>query len=139
MALDYETTRTEILILGGGGASIRAAIEADQSGISVVLVNKGAISRSGLTPMAGSAYQAAFAHSDPRDNGRVHFEDTAREGHYLGDENLIHTLTREAMDRALELERYGVRFIKKNDRFVQVRHPGQTFRRLTRSPDGDIK
>ena len=134
MTLEYETTRTDILVIGGGGAGVRAAIEAGQHGVSVALVNKGIISRSGLTAMAGSSYQAAFGNSDPRDDVQVHFKDTVREGRYLGDENLIQTLTQEAMDRAVELETYGVRFIKENGRFVQVRHPGQTYPRINQIP-----
>ncbi len=134
MVLEYDTTRTDVLIIGGGGAGVRAAIEADQNGVSVALVNKGIISRSGLTPMAGYSFQAAFGHTDPRDNIQMHFEDTVREGRYLGDENLIQALTQEAMERALDLERYGVRFTKKNGRFAQIRHPGQTYPRINRIP-----
>ena len=118
----------------GGGAGVRAAIEADNLGVSVALVSKGVISRCGLTPMAGYSYQAAFGHSNPADNPRVHFEDTVREGRRLGDENLVLCLTEEARERALEMERYGVRFTKAGDKFAQVRHPGQTYPRINRIP-----
>lgn len=128
--MDVETSRADVLIIGGGGAGLRAAIEADEAGVSVALVNKGLISRSGLTPMAGSSFQAAFGHSDPRDGVQVHFDDTVQEGRFLGDENLIQALVREAMDRAEDLERYGVRFIKEKGRFIQVRHAGQTYPRI---------
>ena len=129
-----DQVRVDVLIIGGGGAGVRAAIEADQNGVSVALVNKGIISRSGLTPMAGYSYQAAFGHADPRDNPEVHFADTVREGRYLGDENLIWALTREAMERGLELEGYGVRFTREEGKFAQVRHPGQTYPRINRIP-----
>jgi len=99
--LEYEKIRTDVLIIGGGGAGVRAAIEADNLGVSVTLLSKGIISRCGLTPMAGYSYQAAFGHSNPADNPQVHFEDTVREGRRLGDENLIQCLTEEAMERAL--------------------------------------
>jgi fumarate reductase (CoM/CoB) subunit A len=84
--------------------------------------------------MAGYSYQAAFGHANPADNPRVHFEDTVREGRRLGDENLILCLTEEARERALEMERYGVRFTKDGDKFAQVRHPGQTYPRINRIP-----
>lgn len=130
--MEYGKISADVLIIGGGGAGVRAAIEADNRGVSVALVSKGVISRCGLTPMAGYSYQAAFGHSNPADNPRVHFEDTVREGRRLGDENLIRCLTEEAMERALEMERYGVRFTKENGKFAQVRHPGQTYPRINR-------
>lgn len=132
--MEYGKIRTDVLIIGGGGAGVRAAIEADSLGVSVALLSKGIISRCGLTPMAGYSYQAAFGHSNPSDNPRVHFEDTVREGRRLGDENLIQRLTEEAMERALEMEKYGVRFTKAEGKFAQVRHPGQTYPRINRIP-----
>ncbi len=132
--MEYGKIRTDVLIIGGGGAGVRAAIEADSLGVSVALLSKGVISRCGLTPMAGYSYQAAFGHSNPSDNPRVHFEDTVQEGRRLGDENLIQCLTEEAMERALEMEKYGVRFTKAEGKFAQVRHPGQTYPRINRIP-----
>lgn len=132
--MEYAKIQTDVLVIGGGGAGVRAAIEADNLGASVALVSKGVISRCGLTPMAGYSYQAAFGHANPADNPRVHFEDTVREGRRLGDENLILCLTEEARDRALEMEKYGVRFTKDGDKFAQVRHPGQTYPRINRIP-----
>jgi fumarate reductase (CoM/CoB) subunit A len=132
--LEYSKIQSDVLVIGGGGAGVRAAIEADSLGVSVALVSKGVISRCGLTPMAGYSYQAAFGHANAADNPRVHFEDTVREGRRLGDENLILCLTEEARERALEMEKYGVRFTKDGDRFAQVRHPGQTYPRINRIP-----
>ena len=58
--MNQEIIKTDVLIIGGGGAGVRAAIEADRHGASVTLLNKGIISRSGISPMAGYSYQAAF-------------------------------------------------------------------------------
>ena len=132
--MKQEIIGTDVLIIGGGGAGVRAAIEADRHDVSVTLINKGIISRSGLTPMAGYSYQAAFGHVNPKDNIDVHFEDMVREGRHLGDENLIHALVHEAMDRALDLGTYGVHFAKKDGKFAQVRHPGQSYPRVNRIP-----
>ncbi|MBW1842262.1 MAG: FAD-binding protein [Deltaproteobacteria bacterium] len=132
--MKQEIIKTDVLIIGGGGAGVRAAIEADKQGVSVALINKGVVSRSGLTPMAGYSYQAAFGHADPKDNPEVHFEDMVREGRGLGDENLIHALVQEAKERALDLAHYGVHFARKDGKFAQVRHPGQTYPRINRIP-----
>jgi fumarate reductase (CoM/CoB) subunit A len=119
----------EVLIVGGGGAGTRAAIEADSCGAEVALISKGPIGRSGATPLAFTSYQAAFGHSDPRDNPKIHFEDTIREGRYLGDQNLVEALVTEARAGALDLQRYGVKFKKQDGKFYQALHPGETYPR----------
>lgn len=124
-----ERIETDVLVIGGGGAGARAAIEAHTKGASVILASKGPISRSGTTPQAWPSYEAPFGFEDPRDNPEVHFHDTVREGRFLGDENLVWPLASEAGQRALDLQQYGVRFEEKDGRFLQVHHPGQTYPR----------
>jgi len=124
-----EFLECDVLVVGGGGAATRAAIEADEQGVQVALISKGPIGRSGATPLAFTSYQAAFGHSDPRDNPRVYFHDTVREGRYLGDQDLIEAMVSEAVERALDLERYGVKFKKDDGQFYQALHPGETYPR----------
>jgi len=126
----FDVVSTEVLIIGGGGAGMRAAIAAAESGADVTLITKGQAARSGATPMACPSYQAAFAMEDPRDSADTAFEDTCYEGRYLGDENLIHALTSEATERAMEMLDYGVKFRTKDDgNFLQVVHPGHSYER----------
>lgn len=119
--------QTDVLIIGGGGAGMRAAIEAASLGCRVVVANKGPVGRSGTTPMAMEAFQAvAF----PGDSEEAHFRDTVAGGYHLGDKNLISVLVRDAAQRAKDLEAYGVRFKKKPDgSHDPMHHPGQTFPR----------
>jgi fumarate reductase (CoM/CoB) subunit A len=125
-----ETLETDVVIVGAGGAGMRAAIAAAEQGVRVILLTKGQAARSGATPMACPSYQAAFAMEDDRDNPEVAFEDTCFEGRYLGDENLIHVLTQEATERAMDMNRYGIKFRKKeNGTFLQVVHPGHSYER----------
>ena len=79
--------------------------------------------------MACPSYQAAAAMEDPRDDAAVAFRGAAIEGRDLGDENLIRVMTAEATERALDLERFGVKFRKTGDKFFQVSHPGHSFPR----------
>ncbi|MCL4458657.1 MAG: FAD-binding protein [Chloroflexi bacterium] len=127
--VSYQTVETDVLVIGGGGAGARAAIEASTQGVRCTLLCKGALSRSGLTPMAYPSFEAALGHRDSRDNPEIHFQDTVREGRYLSDQNLAKALATEAIPRMLELERYGVKFRKDGERFLQVWHPGQTYPR----------
>lgn len=125
-----DALRTDVIIVGAGGAGMRAAIAAADEGARVIVITKGQAARSGATPMACPSYQAAFAMEDDRDNPDIAFEDTCFEGRYLGDENLIYALTREATDRAMDLARYGVKFrTNENGNFLQVVHPGHSYER----------
>ncbi len=118
---------TDVLIVGGGGAGVRAAIEAASHGARVMVANKGPVGRSGTTPMAMEAYQAvAF----PGDSEEIHFRDAVEGGYRLGDENLIAALVRDAARRAKDLEGFGVQFKKKaGGDYDPMHHPGQTFPR----------
>lgn len=125
-----ETVLTDVIVVGGGGAGMRAAIAAAEQGVNVVLLTKGQAAHSGATPMACPSYQAAFAMEDDRDNPDVAFEDTCFEGRYLGDENLIKALTSESADRAMDMAQYGVKYrTKENGNFLQVVHPGHSYER----------
>ncbi len=124
-----EEYRFDVLVVGGGGAACRAAIECHAQGVRVAVICKGVVARSGATPMACPSYQAAVAHQDPRDNPEIAFRDTVEEGRHLGDENLIWALTTEATERARDLEQYGLRYQEVDGHWLQVRHPGHTFPR----------
>ena len=122
--------KSDVIVVGGGGAGMRAAIAAAEAGATVTLLTKGQAARSGATTMACPSYQAAFAMEDERDSVDIAFEDTCYEGRYLGDENLIKALTDESTERAMDLCSYGMKF-RKNDRgnFLQVMHPGHSYER----------
>lgn len=121
---------TDVIVIGAGGAGMRAAISAAEKGAHVILITKGQAAHSGATPMACPSYQAAFAMEDDRDSPDIAFEDTCFEGRYLGDENLIYALVTEATDRAMDMVRYGVKFrLNEKGKYLQVVHPGHSFER----------
>jgi fumarate reductase (CoM/CoB) subunit A len=123
------THHCDVLVIGGGGAGALAAIHAAKRGADVLLVEKGVFGKSGNTILGGYSCNAALGVADERDNPRVHFEDTIREGKFLGDQTLVDVYTREAPDRIYELYEYGARFEKVNDRFAQGVMPGSTYPR----------
>ncbi|MCL4459834.1 MAG: FAD-dependent oxidoreductase [Chloroflexi bacterium] len=120
---------TDVLIIGSGAAGIFAAFDAADRGATVTIVDKGCVGRSGATVTGLYAVCAALGHTDPEDNWKVHFEDTMRAGHYLNDPALVEVFTKEAPERMLELERWGVPFVKQGNKFLQVTAAGHTYRR----------
>ncbi|MGA2988937.1 MAG: FAD-binding protein [Candidatus Korobacteraceae bacterium] len=123
----FEVRQTEVLVIGGGGAGIKAAIAAAEMGRKVTLLSKGPLARTGITPMAGEGVEGAV---NPGDSVELHFKDTVRAGRGLADEDLAWALAEDAIARIHELEEYGARFKKKADgTFETSIRPGQSHSR----------
>jgi len=134
--LDYEVIEVDVLVVGGGGAASRAAIEADSAGANVCMLVKGLFGHSGCTPIALGGYAAAFGNADPRDNWRVHFEDTCVGGGMLNNQELVEILCKEAPERFKELESYGSIFDRgTNCRYYQRQLGGHSYPRTCTSGD----
>lgn len=126
-----KTIDADVLIVGGGGAGLRAAVEANERGGDVIVLSKGVVGKSGLTQTAVTGFQAAFGYADPRDNPDVHFEDSVRGGYFLPDQSLVEIFTKEAPQAVLDLERFGARFDRGPDgRLLQkITDESQTYPR----------
>jgi succinate dehydrogenase/fumarate reductase flavoprotein subunit len=123
----FEVRETDILVLGGGGAGMRSAIAAAEMGKKVVLLSKGPLSRTGITPVAGEGVEGAV---NPGDSPELHYRDTIKAGRGLADENLVHALAQDSVARIKDLESYGARFKKKPDgSYATSLRPGQTHSR----------
>lgn len=131
------TTTTDILIIGSGGAALRASIEARGHGLEVIVLSKTVVGRGGVTPTALTGYQAAFGHADPNDCPEVHYKDTLKSSQYLSDPKLAEVLCEEAPQSVLDLESMGVPFQKTPDgKFIQKRlDDSQTYPRSVRVGD----
>lgn len=108
MACYAKNADADVLVVGGGGAGVRAAIEAATKGLNVILCNKGIVARSGLTTMAAGGVAAVMG-TNPHDSARSHFLDTVVMGHYLADQNLVELLVENAPLRVKELEKLSVK------------------------------
>src|SRR5256884_7748805 len=100
---EYQTVEHDVLVIGAGGAGLRAAIEASAHGASVGLVCKSLLGKA-HTVMAEGGIAAALSNVDDRDNWKVHFADTMRGGQYLNNGRMAEIHPREAPQRVLELE-----------------------------------
>src|SRR6202142_2241183 len=104
--VEFETQDHDVLVIGAGGAGLRAAIEAAASGVKVGVVCKSLLGKA-HTVMAEGGVAAALANVDDRDNWRVHFSDTMRGGQYLNNWRMAELHTKEAPARVRELEAWG--------------------------------
>lgn len=130
MASKINAMSCDVLIIGAGGAGLRAAIEAHDGGASVVILSKSLLGKA-HTVMAEGGIAASVANVDSKDNWKVHFSDTVVEGGYIGDWRMIEKLTKEAPDRVYELEHYGALFDRTPEGKIMQRAFGaHTYRRL---------
>jgi succinate dehydrogenase / fumarate reductase flavoprotein subunit len=132
---EYQTHRHDVLVIGAGGAGLRAAIEASASGVSVGLVCKSLLGKA-HTVMAEGGIAAALANVDERDNWKVHFADTMRGGQYVNNWRMAELHAREAPARVRELEAWGAVFDRTPDgRILQRNFGGHKYPRLAHVGD----
>ncbi|MDW8362249.1 MAG: fumarate reductase/succinate dehydrogenase flavoprotein subunit [Myxococcales bacterium] len=135
MAYGYERHDCEVLVIGAGGAGLRAAIEASAAGARTAVVMKSLLGKA-HTVMAEGGMAAALAHVDDRDSWKVHFADTMRGGQYLNQWRMAEIHAKEAPERVRELEAWGALFDRTADgRILQRNFGGHRYPRLAHVGD----
>jgi len=119
----HTTYSYDVLVIGAGGAGLRAAIEAANSGVTVGLICKSLLGKA-HTVMAEGGMAAAMAHNDDRDSWKVHFADTMRGGQYVNNWRMAEIHAKEAPDRVRELEGWGAVFDRTPDGRINQRNFG---------------
>src|SRR5213083_1948560 len=133
--MNYETHEHDVIVIGAGGAGLRAAIEASSSGVSVGLICKSLLGKA-HTVMAEGGIAAALANVDDRDHWKVHFADTMRGGQYVNNWRMAELHAREAPARVRELEAWGAVFDRTKDgRILQRNFGGHKYPRLAHVGD----
>jgi succinate dehydrogenase / fumarate reductase flavoprotein subunit len=131
----FETLSYDVLVIGAGGAGLRAAIEASAAGVKVGLICKSLLGKA-HTVMAEGGVAAALANVDDRDNWKVHFADTMRGGQYINNWRMAELHAKEAPDRVRELEAWGAVFDRTKDgRILQRNFGGHRYPRLAHVGD----
>ena len=132
---DFQTVDHDVLIIGAGGAGLRAAIEAASTGVSVGVVCKSLLGKA-HTVMAEGGVAAAMGNVDDRDSWRVHFADTMRGGQYVNNWRMAQLHAQEAPARVNELEAWGALFDRTPDgRILQRNFGGHRYPRLAHVGD----
>jgi len=127
---NYETREHDVLIIGAGGAGLRASLEALAQGASVGVVCKSLLGKA-HTVMAEGGIAAAMANVDAADNWKTHFRDTMRGGKFLNNWRMAQLHAQESPDRVRELEQWGALFDRtESGDILQRAFGGHTFKRL---------
>ena len=135
MATNYETHEFDVLVIGAGGAGLRAAIEASAAGVKVGLICKSLLGKA-HTVMAEGGMAAAMGNVDDRDNWKVHFADTMRGGQYVNNWRMAELHAKEAPARVHELEAWGAVFDRtKEGKISQRNFGGHRYPRLAHVGD----
>ena len=133
--MNYETHEHDVLIIGAGGAGLRATIEALSQGASVGVVCKSLLGKA-HTVMAEGGIAAAMANVDAADGWKPHFRDTMRGGKFLNNYRMAELHAKEAPDRVRELEQWGALFDRTPDgNILQRAFGGHTYKRLVHVGD----
>src|SRR2546421_5728792 len=120
---DYETHEHDVVVIGAGGAGLRAAIEAAAQGVSVGLICKSLLGKA-HTVMAEGGIAAALGNVWPEDSWQVHFRDTMRGGKLLNNWRMAQLHAQESPDCVLELEEWGALFDRTKDGLILQRDFG---------------
>src|SRR5258708_10306688 len=131
----FHTIDCDVLVVGAGGAGLRAAIAAAEAGCSTHVVTKSLLGKA-HTVMAEGGVAAAPGNVDPRDGWNVHFADTMLGGQLVNNWRMVEIFAREVIDRVYELERWGGIFDRTPDGRISQRAFGaHTFSRLAHVGD----
>src|SRR5262245_10415509 len=132
---DFPVHEADVLVIGAGGAGLRAAIEASAQGARVIVVCKSLLGKA-HTVMAEGGVAAALANVDDRDSWRVHFADTMRGGQYVNNWRMAELHAKESPQRVRELEAWGALFDRTEDgRILQRNFGGHRYPRLAHVGD----
>ncbi|NDJ89897.1 fumarate reductase/succinate dehydrogenase flavoprotein subunit [Mycolicibacter kumamotonensis] len=133
--VEVERHSYDVVVIGAGGAGLRAVIEARQQGLSVAVVCKSLFGKA-HTVMAEGGCAASMGNVNERDNWQVHFRDTMRGGKFLNNWRMAELHAREAPERVWELETYGALFDRTPDGKINQRNfGGHTYPRLAHVGD----
>src|SRR3954447_10375072 len=134
-AEDIEVHEYDVVVIGAGGAGLRAAIEARLNGKRVAIISKSLFGKA-HTVMAEGGCAASMGNVNPNDNWMVHYRDTMRGGKFLNNWRMAELHAKEAPDRVWELETYGALFDRTEDGKISQRNfGGHTYPRLAHVGD----
>jgi fumarate reductase (CoM/CoB) subunit A len=132
---DFNIVPCDVLVIGGGGAGLRAAIQARERGVAVTVASKSRVGYGTNTYLSKGTFAAATGWRDSRDNPDVHLRDSVIGGRFINDRKLLKLVTEEAVSQIEFLQRCGVKFSERGGRIAVVHTPGHSYPRHVHSQD----
>lgn len=124
--MSYKIVETDIVIVGSEAAGARAAFEAQDQGVDVLVITKSKMAKSAVTLMAVATCTAPF---NEKDSPEILLKDTIKGGSFINDQKLAKIFAEEACQAVLDYDKYGTNFAKKEGKYVQSQMPGHTYPR----------
>lgn len=132
---NHKTAMCNVLVIGSGGAGLRAAIEAHEQGVEVTVIGK-RLKEDVHTVLAAGGVNAALGTVDPEDSWQQHFADTMIEGYHLSEARTVELMAKEAPERIREIDAWGANFSRNEKGDIDQRYFGaHTYRRTCYSGD----
>ena len=128
---EYESHEYDVIVIGAGGAGLRAAIEAASQGANTAIICKSLLGKA-HTVMAEGGAAAALGNADSKDNWKVHFRDTIKGGKKLNNWRMAQIHAKQAPERIMELEKWGAVFDRTKDGKINQRNFSKTNFQRTR-------
>ena len=132
---NVKTARSDVLIIGGGGAGLRAAIEAREAGVAVRVVSKSRVGYGNNTYISMGTFAAATGWRDSNDNPDAHLRDSIISGRSINDQRLLKMVTQGAVGQIEFLQRCGVQFSERGGKIRVMHTPGHSYPRHVRGKD----
>jgi succinate dehydrogenase/fumarate reductase flavoprotein subunit len=130
---NFHIIHSDVIVIGGGGAGLRAANTARQADVTVTMVSKSRVGYGNNTYISKGTFAAATGWRDSRDNPDTHLRDSIAGGRFINDQRLARLVTREAVAQIEFLQSCGVRFSERGGRIRVVHTPGHTYPRHVRT------
>ena len=129
---NFNILSCDILVIGGGGSGLRAAIEAKERGADVTIVSKSRVGFGNNTFISKGTFAVATGLGDSSDNPDVHTKDSIIGGRFINDQRLVKIVTQESGDQIAFLEKCGVKFFRRQGKISLMHTPGHSFSRHVR-------
>ena len=124
-----EIINTDILVIGGGAAGLRAAIEAKKYDLDVMLTSESPVGFRNNTAISAAGFAATGISREPEDSPEVHLRDTITAGRFINDQFMVETMTHRARQQVYDLIKFGINYVRHHGELLVLQSAGHTYQK----------